>query len=140
MPQQPDADTSNEALDKESPADVQAKLPRLYSSKIRDVSFGVQCIVVEPSNLYECVVGDNVFIGPFVEIQSNVRIGDNSRIQSHSFVCSLVTIGRDCFVGHGVMFINDKFSEGRPEYTDKSKWLPTILVRTRLPSYKGFDI
>lgn len=70
--------------------------------------------IVDPVNLYGCSLGNNVFIGPFVEIQTGVTIGDNSRIQSHSFICDLVTIGEDCFIGHGVMFINDIFSEGKP--------------------------
>ena len=64
---------------------------------------------IEPVNLYECSIGDNCFIGPFVEIQRNVIIGNNTRIQSHSFICEGVTIGDDCFISHGVMFINDKF-------------------------------
>lgn len=79
-----------------------------------DVQFGSQVTIVDPVNLYGCSLGNNVFIGPFVEIQTGVTIGDNSRIQSHSFICDLVTIGEDCFIGHGVMFINDIFSEGKP--------------------------
>jgi acetyltransferase-like isoleucine patch superfamily enzyme len=60
-------------------------------------------------NLYGCKIGENTFIGPFVEIQKNVTIGNRTRISSHSFVCDDVTIGDDCFVAHGVMFINDLF-------------------------------
>ena len=63
-------------------------------------------------NLYGCVIGDNVFIGPFVEIQKNVVIGKNSRVSSHSFICEGVTIGENVFVAHGVMFINDLFDSG----------------------------
>ena len=65
--------------------------------------------VIEPVNLYGCKLQDDVFVGPFVEIQSDVIIGDRTRVQSHSFICSNVYIGKDCFVGHGVMFTNDKF-------------------------------
>lgn len=78
-----------------------------------DVKFGKNCKIYEPANLYGCELGNNVTIGPFVEIQSNSRIADNSRISSHSFICSLVEIGKDCFVGHGVMFVNDKFINGK---------------------------
>jgi len=64
--------------------------------------------------LYECQIGDNCFIGSFVEIQKGVIIGKRAKVQSHSFTCELVSIGEDCFIGHGVMFINDTFSKGRP--------------------------
>lgn len=62
----------------------------------------------EPVNLYGCELDDDVFIGPFVEIQSDAYVGKRSRIASHSFICSHVSIGEDCFIGHGVMFTNDK--------------------------------
>ena len=65
--------------------------------------------IIEPVNLYGCTLHDNVFVGPFVEIQNDVIIGGRTRIQSHSFICSNTEIGADCFIGHGVMFINDKF-------------------------------
>ena len=65
--------------------------------------------VIEPVNLYGCNLAKDVFVGPFVEIQSDVRIGARTRVQSHSFICSNVYIGNDCFIGHGVMFTNDKF-------------------------------
>nr|MCU0388325.1 N-acetyltransferase [Chitinophagaceae bacterium] len=77
-----------------------------YSATVRDVAFGANVKVVNPVNLYGCTLGDGVFVGPFVEIQEKVTIGANTRIQSHSFICSLVKIGENCFVGHGVMFIN----------------------------------
>lgn len=83
-------------------------------SKIRDVEVGENVMLVEPCNLYECSLGDNVFVGPFVEIQRGVRIGANTRVQSHSFICELVSIGESCFIGHGVMFINDLFEFGKP--------------------------
>lgn len=60
-------------------------------------------------NLYECEIGDNSFIGPFVEIQKGVIIGRRCKIQSHSFICEGVTIGDDVFIGHGVMFTNDLY-------------------------------
>ena len=96
------------------------------SSSIRDVSFGRNVNLVEPCNVYECTIGDDCFIGPFVEIQKGVIIGSNCKIQSHSFICELVTIGNDCFIGHGVMFTNDTFNEGKPA-GDKKLWKPTTI-------------
>ena len=98
----------------------------IFKSQIRDVKTGNNVKIVEPVNLYECILGNNVFIGPFVEIQKNVAIGNNTRIQSHSFICELVTIGENCFIGHGVMFVNDLFKEGKPA-GDRSKWRETII-------------
>ena len=82
-------------------------------SQIRKVKLGKNVTIVEPVNLYECKIGDNCFIGPFVEIQKNVVIGKNTRIQSHAFVCENVKIGNKCFIGHGVNFTNDKFANNR---------------------------
>ena len=94
---------------------------------IRDVIAGERVIVVEPSNIYGCTLGDDVFVGPFVEIQKTVTVGARTRIQSHSFICELVDIGQDCFVGHGVMFINDLFAEGGPARGNKSLWKSTRI-------------
>ncbi|MEM3401752.1 MAG: acyltransferase [Candidatus Hadarchaeales archaeon] len=74
-------------------------------------------------NLYGCKIGDNCFIGPFVEIQEGVEIGAGSRIQSHSFICTGVKIGKNVFVGHGVMFINDRY----PVRRDPAFWEETIV-------------
>jgi acetyltransferase-like isoleucine patch superfamily enzyme len=65
---------------------------------------------------------DDVFVGPFVEIQNDTHIGKRSRISSHSFVCEGVRLGEDVFVGHGVRFVNDKFKEppGRPSFYAKT--------------------
>lgn len=82
--------------------------------------------IVEPTNVYGSILGDDVFIGPFCEVQSNVRVGRGTRIQSHSFICEMVTIGEDCFIGHGVMFTNDRLVQG-PARGDKSKWAETII-------------
>lgn len=95
--------------------------------QIKDVQFGKEVKVVEPVNLYGCRIGDNCFIGPFVEIQKDVSIGNRTKVQSHSFICELVTIGEDCFIGHGVMFINDIFKTGSPAGGDKTKWVATTL-------------
>ena len=96
--------------------------PIVYQSKVVNVSFGNNTKVVEPVNLYDCFVGSDGFVGPFVEIQKGVKIGDRCKIQSHSFICELVTIGDDCFIGHGVMFVNDKFINGGPAQGNKELW------------------
>lgn len=96
-------------------------------SGIVSVSFGSNVKVVNPVNLYGCSIGDNSFIGPFVEIQKNSSIGSNCKIQSHSFICEFVTIGDNCFIGHGVVFTNDKFSEGKPAGGNKELWKNTII-------------
>ena len=83
--------------------------------------------IIQPVNLYNCVLGEHVFVGPFVEIQKDSVIGDFTKIQSHSFICELVSIGAECFIGHGVMFINDLFSDGRPARGDKTKWKRTHI-------------
>ncbi len=101
--------------------------PKKHQSSIRDVSFGNDVTLVEPSNLYECTIGGGCFVGPFVEIQKGVIIGNNTRVQSHTFICELVSIGNDCFVGHGVMFINDLFSDGGPAFGEESKWKSTRI-------------
>jgi acetyltransferase-like isoleucine patch superfamily enzyme len=101
-------------------------MPIVKKSEFVNVRFGENVTVIEPCNLYGCEVGENAFIGPFVEIQSNVVIGASTRIQSHSFICSGVEIGKDCFIGHGVMFVNDKWSEGR-SMGDKNKWGKTSI-------------
>jgi acetyltransferase-like isoleucine patch superfamily enzyme len=99
--------------------------PDVRKSQIRNVSFGSGVVVVDPVNLYECRIGDDCFVGPFVEIQKGVTVGNRTRIQSHTFVCELVTIGDDCFVGHGVMFINDAFATGGPAYGRRDLWRAT---------------
>ena len=93
---------------------------------IVEVKLGVNITIIEPSNLYGCTIGDNSFIGPFVEIQSAAHLGKSCRIQSHSFICSKVKIGDHCFIGHGVTFTNDLFKEGLPS-SNSEDWLPTII-------------
>ena len=88
--------------------------PEIRHAGIVGVTFGKNVTVVQPVNLYGCTIGDETFVGPFVEIQKGVNIGKRCRIQSHSFLCELVTIGDDCFISHGAMFINDLFLTGGP--------------------------
>ncbi|MGB3465850.1 MAG: acyltransferase, partial [Cyclobacteriaceae bacterium] len=94
---------------------------------IRNIKHGKGLKVVQPVNLYGCTFGDDCFVGPFVEIQKDVTIGERTKVQSHAFVCELVNIGDDCFIGHGVMFINDLFDGGGPAGGDKTKWKSTTI-------------
>jgi acetyltransferase-like isoleucine patch superfamily enzyme len=101
--------------------------PKLLKANIVNVEFGDGVKIVEPVNIYGCVIGDDCFIGPFVEIQKDVTIGRRCKIQSHSFVCELVTIGDDCVVAHGVMFINDLFQTGGPAQGNRDLWASTTI-------------
>jgi len=101
--------------------------PKFLRSQIRDVTFGTNVTIVEPTNIYECKIGDDCFIGPFVEIQKGVIIGKRCKIHSHAFICELVTIGDDCVIAHGAMFINDPFSTGGPAHRNKELWKATYI-------------
>ena len=101
--------------------------PKIRPSGIVNVSFGENVTVIQPVNLYGCAIGDDVFIGPFVEIQKDVTIGKRTRVQSHAFICELVTIGDDCFISHGAMFINDLFAGGGPAQGRKDLWRSTKI-------------
>jgi acetyltransferase-like isoleucine patch superfamily enzyme len=82
---------------------------------INDVEFGVDAVVYSFTNLYGCSIGDRTRIGTFVEIQRGARIGADCKIQSHTFICDGITIGDGVFVGHGVMFVNDKVPRATAE-------------------------
>jgi len=101
--------------------------PERLSISIHDSKFGENVRIIEPVNIYGAEIGDNCFVGPFVEIQRNVRIGHGTKIQSHSFICELVTIGENCFIAHGVMFINDLFKIGAPAGGNKKLWKSTVI-------------
>lgn len=92
---------------------------------IKDVILGKEVKIPYPHlvNLYGCELGDGCFVGPFVEIQNDVVVGEGSRIQSHSFLCSKVRIGKNVFVSHGVVFINDRY----PIRCDPKYWEETII-------------
>jgi acetyltransferase-like isoleucine patch superfamily enzyme len=95
-------------------------------SSIKNLKRGKNCVIRLPVNIYDCEIGNSVFIGPFVEIQRNVIIGSKTRISSHTFICELVTIGNNCFIGHGVNFTNDLFLNGKLA-GDKKKWKKTKI-------------
>jgi UDP-2-acetamido-3-amino-2,3-dideoxy-glucuronate N-acetyltransferase len=97
---------------------------------IDDVAFGEGVVVSPFTNLYGCRIGDETRIGPFVEIQRDTVIGARCKIQSHAFICSGVEIEDEVFVGHGALFINDKF----PRATSESGELKTEANWTRQPT------
>ncbi len=101
-------------------------------SKIKNLIYGKGCKIIEPVNIYGSKFGKNIFIGPFVEIQNNTIIGDNTRIQSHSFICEKATIGKNCFIGHGVMFTNDDLKKGKvtrnPKLFKKTKLGNNVVI------------
>jgi len=101
---------------------------------IDGVEFGEDVVVGPFVNLYGCSVGDGTRIGPFVEIQRGARIGARCKVQSHSFVCEGVTIEDDVFVGHGVVFVNDKYPRATTDEGDvqgREDWtlLETVVER-----------
>jgi acetyltransferase-like isoleucine patch superfamily enzyme len=90
--------------------------------KITNCTIDPSARIFSPVNLYGCTIGKDCMIGPFTEIQRGAVIGDRTRVQSHSFICELVTIGEDCFISHGVMFTNDRLPPQSAE-----KWERTIV-------------
>lgn len=96
-------------------------MPTLRDTGVRNVESGENVVIYQPANLYDCRLGDNVFVGPFVEIQGNTSVGADTKIQSHTFICEYVTLGERCFIGHGVMFANDMFRDGKPN-ADRESW------------------
>jgi len=101
---------------------------------MRDVALGEGVCVFSFVNLYECQIGDETVVGPFVEIQSGVTIGKRCKIQSHAFICSGVEIGDEVFVGHGVSFVNDKrpratTEDGELQRADDWELLDVVVER-----------
>src|SRR4051794_20724482 len=101
---------------------------------LNDVELGDGVVVQSFTNLYGCSIGDDTRVGPFVEIQRGAVIGARCKIQSHSFVCEGVTIEDEVFVGHGVVFINDKrpratTDAGELQTDDDWELMPTVVER-----------
>ena len=99
-----------------------------------NVILGKDVLLNDFINLYGCTIGDETKIGPFVEVQKNVFIGKRCKISSHTFICEGVTIEDEVFVGHGVMFINDKYpgavsESGELQTEEDWQVIPTIVKR-----------
>jgi acetyltransferase-like isoleucine patch superfamily enzyme len=99
-----------------------------------DVRLGQDVKIYAFANLYGCEIGDDCKIGTFVEIQKGVRIGSRVKISSHSFICEGVTIEDEVFIGHGVMFTNDKYPRATTDMGDlqgEADWvcIPTLIKR-----------
>jgi acetyltransferase-like isoleucine patch superfamily enzyme len=101
---------------------------------LADVTLGSGVVILSFVNLYGCRIGDETTIGPFVEIQRGVSIGRRCKVQSHAFVCSGVEIHDEVFVGHGVMFVNDKLPRATTDAGERQgleDWtlLPVVVER-----------
>lgn len=94
---------------------------------VKDAVIGAGTKIWAFANVYGCTIGQNCSVGAYVEIQSNVNIGDNVIVSSHSFLCSLVTIGNNVFIGHGVMTINDLYPPSRRRTGTDAHWKATII-------------
>ena len=111
---------------------------------VKDAQIGEGTALGEFINLYGCTIGRDGVVGQFVEITKGVVIGDRCRVETHSFICDGVTIGNDCVIGQGVMFINDTFTGGGPAPTP-DLWEQTVIEDnvviganvTVLPSHIG---
>ena len=99
--------------------DKAKRIEEVFPDHLPNVMLGKGVKIIQPANLYGCTIGENSFIGPFVEIQERSKIGNNTRISSHSFICSGVEIGDNCFIAHGVMFTNDKFTEEKDNWVER---------------------
>lgn len=99
-----------------------------------DVKLGRDVKIYAFVNLYGCEIGDDSRIGTFVEVQKGAKIGRNVKVSSHSFICEGVTIEDEVFIGHGVMFINDKYprattEDGTPQTETDWACIPTLIKK-----------
>jgi len=105
-------------------------MPEIHKTAIvKEAHLGVGVKIWAYANVYGCTIGDNSKIGPFVEIQNNVIIGKNVSVSSHSFICSLVAIEDDVFIGHGVMTINDIHPPSCKRTGSKEYWKSTLIKK-----------
>ena len=99
-----------------------------------DVKLGRNVCIRDFTNLYGCEIGDDVKIGTFVEIQKGAKIGDRCKISSHTFICEGVTLEDDVFIGHNVVFTNDRYpraTNGKGQLQADADWdcLRTLIKR-----------
>ena len=105
-------------------------MPEIHETAIvEDANIGAGVRIWAYANVYGCSIGDNSKIGPYVEVQNNVIIGENVSVSSHSFICSLVTIEDDVFIGHGVMTINDFHPPSFKRTGTKDSWRKTLIKK-----------
>lgn len=109
-----------------------------------DVVLGHDVALADFVNLYGCRIGDESKVGPFVEIQKNAVVGRRCKISSHSFICEGVTLEDEVFVGHGVIFVNDRYPRATTEtgalQTDADWKCEPTLVRRRASIGSGATI
>jgi acetyltransferase-like isoleucine patch superfamily enzyme len=109
---------------------------KFFLKVLKNIKLGKNVKISPFTNIYGCELKDNVFIGPFVEIQKNVIIGENSRVQSHSFICEGVDIGNNVFIGHNVNTINDNL----PKVNNENWVLEKIIIRDNVSIGTGSTI
>lgn len=105
-----------------------------YARIAPDVRLGKDVKIYGFVNLYGCEIGDESRIGAFVEIQRGVRVGRRVKVSSHTFICEGVTLEDEAFIGHGVIFINDRYpratrSDGQPQEDEDWQCVPTLVKR-----------
>lgn len=98
-------------------------------AKVVDCKIGDHTKIFSFTNLYGCLIGDDTMVGAFVEIQKGAKIGSRCRIQSHSFICTMVTIEDEVFIGHGVVFINDNKPNALEAINKTSQCLPVLVKK-----------
>jgi len=109
---------------------------KFFLKILKNIKIGKNVKISPFTNIYGCELNDNVFIGPFVEVQKNVIIGRDSRVQSHSFICEGVTIGKNVFIGHNVNTINDKL----PKVNNKDWIVEQIIIKDNVSIGTGTTI
>jgi len=109
---------------------------KFFLKVLKNIKLGKNVKISPFTNIYGCELKDNVFIGPFVEVQKNVTIGENSRIQSHSFICEGVDIGKNVFIGHNVNTINDNL----PKVNNENWVIEKITIRDNVSIGTGSTI
>jgi len=115
---------------------ILASMNKFFLKVLKNIKLGKNVKISPFTNIYGCELKDNVFIGPFVEVQKNVTIGENSRIQSHSFICEGVDIGKNVFIGHNVNTINDNLPK-----VDNENWVvEKIIIRDNVSIGTGSTI
>lgn len=115
---------------------ILASMNKFFLKVLKNIKLGKNVKISPFTNIYGCELKDNVFIGPFVEVQKNVTIGENSRIQSHSFICEGVDIGKNVFIGHNVNTINDNL----PKVNNENWVAEKIIIRDNVSIGTGSTI